>query len=104
MAEVYAVHAAFVALTIWLALRLNNRPTTWAALILGLVWGIAFGFHLTSIFLLPIISSLGWSIVGIRCRASAVAIHRIESRAWGSDVGKPDDAGWMVVAGKQLTL
>jgi len=53
--EVYAVHAAFVALTIWLALRLNNRPTTWAALILGLVWGIAFGFHLTSIFLLPII-------------------------------------------------
>ncbi|MBU4352908.1 MAG: DUF2723 domain-containing protein [Nanoarchaeota archaeon] len=55
IAEVYAVHAAFVALTIWLALRLNNRPTTWAALILGLVWGIAFGFHLTSIFLLPII-------------------------------------------------
>lgn len=55
IAEVYAIHAAFVALTIWLALRLNNRPTTWAALILGLVWGIAFGFHLTSIFLLPII-------------------------------------------------
>lgn len=55
MAEVYAVHAAFVALTIWLALRMNNRPTTWAALILGFVWGIAFGFHLTSIFLLPII-------------------------------------------------
>ena len=55
IAEVYAVHAAFAALTIWLALRLNNRPTTWAALILGLVWGIAFGFHLTSIFLLPII-------------------------------------------------
>jgi hypothetical protein len=55
IAEVYAVHTAFVALTIWLALRLNNRPTTWAALILGLVWGIAFGFHLTSIFLLPII-------------------------------------------------
>ncbi len=55
IAEVYAVHAAFVALTIWLALRLNNRPTTWAALTLGLVWGIAFGFHLTSIFLLPII-------------------------------------------------
>ncbi len=55
IAEVYAVHAAFVALTIWLALRLNNRPTTWAALILGLVWGIAFGVHLTSIFLLPII-------------------------------------------------
>jgi hypothetical protein len=55
IAEVYAVHAAFVALTIWLALRLNNRPTIWAALTLGLVWGIAFGFHLTSIFLLPII-------------------------------------------------
>jgi len=55
MAEVYAVHAAFVALTIWLAVRLNDRPTTWTALILGLVWGIAFGFHLTSIFLLPII-------------------------------------------------
>ena len=55
IAEVYAVHAAFVALTIWLALRLNNRPTTWSALTLGLVWGISFGFHLTSIFLLPII-------------------------------------------------
>jgi hypothetical protein len=53
--EVYAVHAAFVALTIWLALRFNKHPTTWAAFILGLVWGIAFGFHLTSIFLLPII-------------------------------------------------
>ncbi len=55
IAEVYAVHAAFVALTIWLTVRLNNRPTTWAALILGLVWGISFGFHLISIFLLPIV-------------------------------------------------
>lgn len=61
IAEVYAVHAAFVALTIWLALRLNDNPTTWAALILGLVWGIAFGFHQTSIFLLPIII---WGLSG----------------------------------------
>jgi len=61
IAEVYAVHAALVATTIWLALRLNNRPTTLAALILGLVWGIAFGFHLTSIFLLPIIL---WALSG----------------------------------------
>jgi len=49
-------------------------------------------------------SSLGWSIVGIQPCAFAVAIHYIESRARGSDVGKPDDAGWMVVAGKRLTL
>ncbi|MDP1545345.1 MAG: DUF2723 domain-containing protein [Anaerolineales bacterium] len=61
IAEVYAAHAAFVALTIWLALRLNQRPTTWAALTLGLVWGSAFGFHLTSIFLLPIII---WGLSG----------------------------------------
>jgi hypothetical protein len=55
IAEVYTVHAAFVALTILLAIRINNRPSYLAAVILGLVWGVAFGFHVTSIFLLPII-------------------------------------------------
>lgn len=53
--EVYTSHAAFVALIILLALRLNRCPTIWAAWALGLAWGISFGFHLTSIFLLPII-------------------------------------------------
>jgi hypothetical protein len=55
IAEVYTVHAACVALTILLAIRINNRPSNLAALILGLAWGVAFGFHVTSIFLLPII-------------------------------------------------
>ena len=55
IAEVYAVQAAFVAMTVLLAMYLKKHPITWVAFLLGFIWGITFGIHLNSIFLLPVI-------------------------------------------------
>jgi hypothetical protein len=61
IAEVYAVYAAAAALTIWLSVRVHDKPTPIGVWILGLVWGASFGAHVAAIFLLPIIV---WGLVG----------------------------------------
>ena len=53
IAEVYAVNAAFVALVLWLALRV--RRTGASPVALGLAWGLSLGTHLTSVALLPVV-------------------------------------------------
>ncbi|GAB4482566.1 MAG: hypothetical protein OHK0031_05220 [Anaerolineales bacterium] len=60
IAEVYAPHAALIGFSLWLALRLRARPSPSAALILGLLWGISFGFQMISIFLLPLLLWALW--------------------------------------------
>ncbi len=53
IAEVYAVNAAFVALVLWLALRV--RRSSAPPVVLGLVWGLSLGVHLTCVALLPVV-------------------------------------------------
>ncbi|MCX7839022.1 MAG: DUF2723 domain-containing protein, partial [Anaerolineae bacterium] len=52
IAEVYAPFALCVALVLWLASRVVSPR---GAFVLGLVWSIALGFHLTALFLLPLV-------------------------------------------------
>lgn len=81
IAEIYAPHAALMAFTAWLALRFQAHPTRFSALILGLTWGIAFGFQLTSIFLLPL---LLWALArrGARQIGAALAGFALASLQW----------------------
>jgi len=58
IAEVYAINAAFVALTLWLSLRARRMGTAWAAT--GLAWGLSLGMHLTGLALMPVII---WALV-----------------------------------------
>jgi hypothetical protein len=53
IAEVYAVNAAFVALVLWLAflVRRSSAPPV----VLGLIWGLSLGVHLTCVALLPVV-------------------------------------------------
>ena len=53
IAEVYAVNAAFVALVLWLALRVRRAGVSPVAL--GLAWGLSLGTHLTGVALLPVV-------------------------------------------------
>ena len=53
IAEVYAVNAAFVALVLWLTIRVRRRGSPHAAL--GLAWGLSLGTHLTGVALLPLV-------------------------------------------------
>ncbi len=60
--EVYTLHAAFVALTIFLALRPPPRVPERLDRLRGLVTGLAVGNHLTAVFLLPVaLLTGGWS-------------------------------------------
>lgn len=61
IAEVYAVNAAFVALVLWLALRVQRVRASHAAL--GLAWGLSLGTHLTGLALLPIVT---WALAAGR--------------------------------------
>src|SRR5216683_57453 len=53
IAEVYALHIVFVALTLLVALRWANRPTTGRLLLLFAVYALGFGNHLSMILLAP---------------------------------------------------
>jgi len=54
IAEVYAINAAFVALILWLSIRVQRRGAPCMAL--GLAWGLSMGTHLTSMALLPLVA------------------------------------------------
>ena len=53
IAEVYALHACFVALTLLLLLRWSARPTAARLAAFFLVFALAFGNHLSTVLLLP---------------------------------------------------
>lgn len=57
IAEVYALHAACVAWTLWLAFRVQR--TRAMPLALGLAWGLSLGTHLTGLALLPVVAWAG---------------------------------------------
>jgi len=65
IAEVYALHAACVAWTLWLALRVRHARAcpepaegAWPGA-LGLAWGLSLSTHLTSLALLPVVMWAG---------------------------------------------
>ena len=60
IAEVYAPFATWVALTIWIAVCYFQHSKPFAPLLLGIVWAMAFGFHLTAILLLPVVAWRLW--------------------------------------------
>lgn len=68
IAEVYAPFALCVALVLWLAPRVSSARR---AFVLGLVWSIALGFHLTALFLLPLAL---WRVWRTRTRWLAFAV------------------------------
>src|SRR5579862_5815221 len=51
--EVYGLHIAFVALTLWLLLRWEKRPTTSRLACFFAVYALGFGNHLSMILLAP---------------------------------------------------
>jgi hypothetical protein len=53
IAEVYALHLLFVALTLLLALRWARQPTMWRLTLLFAVYALGFGNHLSMILLAP---------------------------------------------------
>jgi transmembrane protein TMEM260 (protein O-mannosyltransferase) len=53
IAEVYALHAVFVLLTLWLLLRWSERPTTGRLALFFAVYALGFGNHLSMILLAP---------------------------------------------------
>jgi hypothetical protein len=53
IAEVYALHIAFVAATLWLILRWSDRPTMPRLIAFFAVYALAFGNHLSMILLAP---------------------------------------------------
>jgi hypothetical protein len=60
IAEVYALHAALLAVCLWaLPLGKDEGPSTWRAALVGVLLGVALGNHLTAIFLVPI---AGWAL------------------------------------------
>jgi hypothetical protein len=67
IAEVYAPAAFFTALLVVLVLR---RSSAW---LLGLVWGVGMGVHLTLAFLAPLVAWEIWSDRGKRLRRSVEA-------------------------------
>lgn len=67
--EVYAVNAAFVALVLWLALRVQRLGTSQMAL--GLAWGLSLGTHPTGLALLPIVA---WALAAGRHGRSLLSV------------------------------
>jgi hypothetical protein len=61
IAEVYAFNAAFVALVLWLAIRVQRARASRVAL--GLAWGLSLGTHLSGVALLPVVA---WAIAAGR--------------------------------------
>lgn len=59
IAEVYALHLLFIALTLWLLLRWRDREGTLP--LVALVFGVGMGNHITLVFLGPAILLLLWS-------------------------------------------
>src|SRR5262245_55410387 len=53
IAEVYALHILFVALTLWLLLRWEARPSVRRLNLFFAVYALAFGNHLSMILLAP---------------------------------------------------
>jgi hypothetical protein len=53
IAEVYALHALLVSLTIWLLLRWEQRPTLARLSLFFAVYALGFGNHLSMVLLLP---------------------------------------------------
>ncbi len=53
IAEVYALHAVFVATTLWLLLRWSQRPTLRRLGAFFAVYALGFGNHLSMVLLLP---------------------------------------------------
>lgn len=60
VAEVYALHAAFAAAILSALTRWQQSPQhRWAALV-GALWGLGLGNHLTLIWLLPAVVAVAW--------------------------------------------
>jgi transmembrane protein TMEM260 (protein O-mannosyltransferase) len=53
IAEVYALHAVFVAMTLWLLLRWSIRPTPARLAVFFGAYALGFGNHLSMVLLLP---------------------------------------------------
>ena len=53
IAEVYALHAALLALTMWLLLRWQHQPTDTRLFAFFAVFALAFGNHLSMVLLIP---------------------------------------------------
>jgi hypothetical protein len=68
VAEVYTLHAMFIALLLWLALKLGHMGHTdcnlyaWPAKLLTFTFGLSLTHHSTTILLLPALAFFGWSI------------------------------------------
>jgi Protein O-mannosyl-transferase TMEM260-like len=95
IAEVYGLHACFVALTLLLLLGWSARPTTARLAVFFLIFALAFGNHLSTVLLLPgytvfILlaaprgwrSMFAWRIVGLAavCAALGAALYVLNLR------------------------
>ncbi len=66
IAEVYALHALFVILLLWLALTFKAarfQPNSWPGWALALVFGLSLTHHRTTVLLLPALGLFWWKNV-----------------------------------------
>ena len=78
IAEVHALHVAFIAALFWLLLRWRARGTFWPAAAAAFLYGLSLGNHLTALLLLPAV--LPWLLAyGRRTQ--------LTRRAWGGIIG-----------------
>lgn len=90
LAEVYALHIAFVALSLLLLLRWDRRPTLGRLAVFFAIYALAFGNHLTMILLAPayalfIVLRPGWRTVltgRVFALAAACAVAGAMQYAW----------------------
>ena len=92
IAEVYALHACMMALSLLLLLRWERRPTTGRLAAFFLAYAIGFGNHLAMVLLLPgyaafllVAGPKGWRSVltpRVVCLAVAIAVAGALQYAW----------------------
>jgi len=78
IAEVHALHVAYVAALFWLLLRWRTRGSAWLALAAAFLYGLSLGNHLTALLLLPAV--ILWLLAYLR-RA------QLTRWAWGGIIG-----------------
>ncbi|OGO06478.1 MAG: hypothetical protein A2Y73_02765 [Chloroflexi bacterium RBG_13_56_8] len=112
IAEVYTLHTFFFALCLYLALR-SVPLNRWRGFVLGLVFGLGLGVHLTLVLILPGLMLLLWPrrrdvhllplAVGVLVGLSVYAYLPLAARgdppiAWGDP--RTWQSFWWVVSGK----
>jgi len=78
IAEVYALHALFVVVLLWLALKFKAAgfaPRSWPGWMLAFVFGLSLTHHRTTVLLLPALGLFWWQNVS-HSPASAVSIKK----------------------------